>query len=388
MPKRAAAFIWGQVVERPRQGSHAHWIALATGTMRRDEALLELLLHLKELGYFFTAVTPATHGRVLCRNSDAPPTLRDIFGWSRPFEESQLDPRMRELMGAANLLRRGSDGLRSGLRVASLGDDLFYHSAYPTADANAVFFGPDTYRFVQFIERRLPELARGRVADMGAGTGAGGLVVKRLAPSASITLVDTNAAALDLAGVNARACGRDVELLHGDSLPPWQDLVIANPPYMMDEGKRCYRDGGDLLGGEVALEWTCDALAKLAPSGTMLLYTGVAIIEGASPLVNEIAEVCRRAGASMTCEEIDPDVFGEELEKPAYGSVERIAAVGIVRPRPRLTDAVPPLPTGRARLGRAPEPKVGPAQELKYMSYSTALGVVSQRLTSSHFNSA
>jgi hypothetical protein len=28
-------------------------------------------------------------------------------------------------------------------------------------------------------------------------------------------------------------------------------------------------------------------------------------------------------------EEIDPDVFGEELERPAYAHVDRIAAVGL-----------------------------------------------------------
>jgi hypothetical protein len=28
--------------------------------------------------------------------------------------------------------------------------------------------------------------------------------------------------------------------------------------------------------------------------------------------------------------EIDPDVFGEELDQPGYGQVERIAAIGAV----------------------------------------------------------
>lgn len=298
--------------------------------MRGGEALVELLLRLKELGYRFTAVNPATHARVLARERDASPTLRDIFGWNRPFHESHIDPRVRELMEAADILRDGSDGLRSTLRVASLGDDLFLHSAYPTEDVDAVFFGPDTYRFARFIAQHLPRLLPGRVADMGAGTGAGGLSVKRSAPTASVTLIDTNRAALDLADVNARACGRPVDLLHGDTLPPAVDLVTANPPYMMDEGNRAYRHGGNLFGGRVALDWTRDALAKLAPGGTLLLYTGAAIVEGASPLLSEITRLAREAGASATSAEIDPDVFGEELEKTAYAGVERIAAMGIV----------------------------------------------------------
>ena len=36
------------------------------------------------------------------------------------------------------------------------------------------------------------------------------------------------------------------------------------------------------------------------------------------------------AGCTMAYREIDPDVFGEELERPAYRDVERIAAIGAV----------------------------------------------------------
>jgi methylase of polypeptide subunit release factors len=151
-----------------------------------------------------------------------------------------------------------------------------------------------------------------------------------VARPASVTLVDSNRAALDLARINARVAGLEVELRHDRRLPPGLDLVIANPPYMMDEGQRAYRDGGELLGGQLAVDWTRDALAKLRPGGTLLLYTGAAIVDGASPLVSEIEWTCREFGASLALEELDPDVFGEELEKPPYAAVERIAALGAV----------------------------------------------------------
>lgn len=35
-------------------------------------------------------------------------------------------------------------------------------------------------------------------------------------------------------------------------------------------------------------------------------------------------------GGSTSYDEIDPDVFGEELEQPAYAAAHRIAAVGLV----------------------------------------------------------
>jgi len=35
-------------------------------------------------------------------------------------------------------------------------------------------------------------------------------------------------------------------------------------------------------------------------------------------------------GCTLRYRELDPDLFGEELDKPAYADVERIAAVGAV----------------------------------------------------------
>jgi methylase of polypeptide subunit release factors len=292
--------------------------------MVRADALVELLAWLTARGYRFHAVTPATHARVLARPA-GPTDLRAVFGWNRAFAEQDVEPELLVLMRAAGVLREG----RCALRVASLGDDLFLHSPYPTENADAVFFGPDTYRFVRFVQQHWPRGAR-QLVDLGAGSGAGAIAAARLAPEARVTLVDVNPQALALAGVNARAAGVAVELVEGREAPPGADVIVANPPYMMDSAARAYRDGGALLGGAVALQWVEQALDALAPGGTMLLYTGAAIVDGASPLVTAIGAACAQAGALLQVEEIDPDVFGEELNQPAYAQVERIAALGAV----------------------------------------------------------
>jgi methylase of polypeptide subunit release factors len=296
--------------------------------MADADALAELLAWLKARGYRFHTVTPATHARVLARRARGA-SLRGVFGWNRPFAEDKIEPELLALMRRAAILRDG----RSTLRVASLGDDLFLHSAYPTEEADAVFFGPDTYRFVRFIQQHWPGGVR-HVVDLGAGSGAGGIAAAKLAPGSRVTLVDTNGRALALARVNAAAAGVAVELIEGDNIPRGADLVIANPPYMMDADARAYRDGGELLGGAVALAWAEQALDALAAGGTLLLYTGAAITDGASPLLDKIARTCAEGGASLRVEEIDPDVFGEELEQLAYAKVERIAAIGAVIRKP------------------------------------------------------
>jgi len=297
----------------------------------RREALAGLLRHLKVEDYGFVAVTPATHARVLSRPAPRMPGLRDIFGWNRAFRENEVDPAILAFLRAADACEDRCGVLRSKVRVASLGGDLFLHSAYPTVQADAVFLGPDTYRFARFVERHLPRFDGARwLVDMGAGSGAGAIAAARMGRFAPITLVDTNAAALELAAINAEVAAVAAETLLADGIPAGAGLVIANPPYMMDKAGRSYRDGGGLLGGAVALDWAEQAMARLAPGGAMLLYTGVAFAGGEAPLLAALAGACVKKGWRLEVEEVDPDVFGEELDQPGYEGVERIAAVGMV----------------------------------------------------------
>src|SRR5690242_9683439 len=96
---------------------------------------------LRDAGYRFVTPTPATHQRVLDRGAPAR-TLRDVFGWSKPFEAAILDPRLLQQMEAARVLQRDGGLLRSAVRFSTVGPLLFAHSAYPTVEEDAVFLGP------------------------------------------------------------------------------------------------------------------------------------------------------------------------------------------------------------------------------------------------------
>jgi len=290
-----------------------------------DAALLQLLRLLKQADYRFTAVTPATHARVLARPCERP-DLRDIFGWNRAFVQRELPAEMLQCLRQSGMVEQLGEKLRSKVRVARLGNNLFLHSAFPTTSADAVFFGPDTYRFVRFVRERMPEGAKW-IVDMGAGSGAAAIAAAQLAPSARVTAVDVNPVALRFGRINAEAASVTVEPVQADKIPTGPDLVIANPPYIMDASKRSYRDGGDLLGGQVALEWTQQALRSLAPGGTMLLYTGASVANGQAPLISALEQACAAHSTELEIEETDADVFGEELDQPAYSGVERIAVI-------------------------------------------------------------
>jgi methylase of polypeptide subunit release factors len=292
-----------------------------------DEALLELLTQLRRRDYHFTVVTPATHARVLARPLHGEPTLRDIFGWNRLFEEHQIEPQLLQLLQRSRSFESAGGQLRSLVRVASLSEGLFLHSSFPTTAADAVFFGPDTYRFVRFVRAQLRTLSPPAwIVDMGAGSGAGAISASKEV-SARLSLVEINPAAARLARINARFAGVAAEVTVDDRIPERCDLVIANPPYMIDPAHRTYRDGGALLGSELAHAWVTQALAALVAGGTVLLYSGFAAVGGKLEAVDRIRALC--GNAEFHVDEIDPDVFGEELERPEYRDVERIAALGI-----------------------------------------------------------
>ena len=302
-----------------------------------DAALRALLQHLREQAYEFTTVTPLTHARVLVNRQGIPANnLRDIFGWSLSFSELAMPTALLDLLLLHGLVLREDTLYRSRVRVASFDDDLFVHSAFPTLANDAVFFGPDTYRFLNLIRDHMPVAAADkplRIADVGCGSGAGGILAARLRVGAQVTLNDINPLALRYAGINAASAGVDVELAAGDALSAVTgdfDVVLSNPPYLEDDAGRAYRHGGGDLGRALSVKIGAQALQRLLPGGRLILYTGVAIVNGVDHFIREMEPFLGQAGCTYTYAEIDPDVFGEELERTLYRQADRIAAVGLV----------------------------------------------------------
>lgn len=309
---------------------------LSPRQVQADEALLQLGQRLRADGYRFTCVTPATQARNNARpGAEQASNLRDVFGWSRPFLPSLISLDELEQLRAAQVLREEGDRLRSNVRWSSLDDLLLVHSAYPTEASDAVFFGPDSYRFAQVIHDHLqhsPTRVQHAV-DIGCGSGVGALVIARAAHHAQVSAVDINPLALRYTAINAALAGvgnvsvEPSDLL--DGISGAFDLIVANPPYMLDAGQRTYRHGGGALGAELSLRIVEQARERLSPGGSLLLYTGVAIVGGRDALLEAIR--LRLAGPqwAWVYREVDPDVFGEQLLEPGYERVERIAAVSL-----------------------------------------------------------
>ncbi|MBJ7576165.1 peptide chain release factor N(5)-glutamine methyltransferase [Luteimonas sp. MC1828] len=97
---------------------------------------------------------------------------------------------------------------------------------------------PETELLVEQALARIPPGAATRVADLGTGSGAIALAIASERPQARVVATDRSAAALAVAGTNARALGLgNVEFREGDWFAPLAgecfELIASNPPYIV-----------------------------------------------------------------------------------------------------------------------------------------------------------
>jgi SAM-dependent methyltransferase len=293
-----------------------------------DLALLSLGRELQACNYRFTTITPTSHHRVNARPDNTASPLQRVFGWSRPFKPIELSPRMVGLLRDAGELRAQDNWLYSNVRFSSLGEQLFAHSAFPTEAADSVFFGPDTYRFARAL--------RLAVRDVGCGSGVGGIhaaTVLNGRVGANVMLSDINPKALRYSRINAELNGvPNVRIALSDvfgGINEGAHLIISNPPYLVDPSARLYRHGGGNFGFELSLRIVEESVDRLYPGGLLFLYTGTPVVDGVDQFFAALRPHLEEQGRNYTYEEIDPDVFGEQLESAPYDRVDRIAVVAL-----------------------------------------------------------
>lgn len=307
-----------------------------------DLALLRLGQHLNAEQYRFVTVTPLTHQRVNQREENRKArSLRDIFGWSRPFESELLPESELQALLDSGVLRAHAGLWVSDVRWSTLDDLLFVHSSFPTVANDSVFFGPDTYRFAQAIEEHLRTSSHPvrTAVDIGCGSGVGAILIARARRDAQVLAVDINPTALRFTTINATLAGvENVSAYHSDILAGTSgefDLIVANPPYMQDTQQRAYRHGGEQLGSELSVRILKQAVERLTVGGSLVLYSGAPSVEGVDLFLDQARAVVDTPELAWTYREMDPDVFGEELEAAPYESADRIAAVVLTVTRSR-----------------------------------------------------
>lgn len=145
----------------------------------------------------------------------------------------------------------------------------------------------DTERLVE-LALEVCQQPDARVLDLGTGTGAVALALKKERPGWLVEAVDFKAEAVALARDNARSLKLDVKIWQSDwwqQIPPGQyDLLVSNPPYIhpndphLVQGDLRFEPVSALVGGEDGLQAYRDLLAsilqRLTPGGYLLVEHG------------------------------------------------------------------------------------------------------------------
>ncbi len=193
------------------------------------------------------------------------------------FPERALSAEAEQRFAAFAERRRGGEPV-----AYILGRQEFY--SLPLAVNPAVLIPrPETELLVELALQR--EFAS--VADLGTGSGAIALVIKKHRPHARVVAVEASAAALEVAKRNAVALGLDVEWRHGRWFGPFRgerfDLIVSNPPYVARGDPHLaalrYEPAAALVSGADGLDAIRDiataARAHLVDGGWLLLEHGI-----------------------------------------------------------------------------------------------------------------
>ena len=124
-----------------------------------------------------------------------------------------------------------------------------------------------------------------RVLDLGTGSGAIALAIKRARPGVQVEAVDNSADALNVARLNARRLSLDVTFRQASWLAgstDFYDLIVANPPYVAQDDPHLaaltHEPLAALAAGPDGLadirSIVAQATTRLAASGCLLLEHG------------------------------------------------------------------------------------------------------------------
>jgi release factor glutamine methyltransferase len=146
------------------------------------------------------------------------------------------------------------------------------------SDRRALIPRPETEGLVELLLQRA---CRGRVVDIGTGSGCIALSLALEGNFTEVVAVDCSSEALLLAGENRELVGARLELVRGDLCAALRagafDALISNPPYLtaaeyagLDPSVRDWEPAIALEGGEDGLE----ATARLLDEGRGVLRQG------------------------------------------------------------------------------------------------------------------
>lgn len=150
--------------------------------------------------------------------------------WLRLHEDVHVSPVQKDSFETL-LARR-----QQGEPVAYLTGSRGFWTLDLAVNRHTLIPRPETEMLVELALEKIPAGAAWQVLDLGTGSGAIALAIKKERPECVVSAVDASRDALAVAVGNAERLQLPVTFLHSDwfsALPEKRfDLVLANPPYI------------------------------------------------------------------------------------------------------------------------------------------------------------
>lgn len=200
------------------------------------------------------------------------------------------------------------DRLASGFPVQYLVGKCEFFNCELSLNGKVLIPRPETEELVVEVVNRFQNRSAQRVLDVGTGSGAIALALKRYLPQAEVWATDFSENALECARENAENLKLDVNFLHHDilndtidSLPQDLDILISNPPYIpISEKENLHRNVKDYEPDSALFVPDSTPLIfykKIAQVGIKLLKpTGVLLFETYHLFQNQMVEMLQSLG--------------------------------------------------------------------------------------------
>jgi release factor glutamine methyltransferase len=190
-------------------------------------------------------------------------------------------------------------------------------------DARVLVPRPDTETLVEQGLEILAKLDKpARIADIGTGSGAIAIALKKERPADDIVAVDASPDALAVAQANATRLKLPVTFLQGDLVSPLEgrfDLIVSNPPYIPSKDidtlsaevrsePRMALDGG-ADGLDLVRRLVIGAMPLLSDDGWLAMEIGAGQAEATMGILR--AAGYRAVGSRRDLASIERVVFGQ-----------------------------------------------------------------------------
>jgi release factor glutamine methyltransferase len=152
-------------------------------------------------------------------------------GWLLAHDMDEL-PAAHQAAFVAACERRAS-----GEPLAYIVGHKEFHGLDLLVDKRVLIPRPDTETLVDWAIEIAQGLDMPQLVDLGTGSGAIALAIKKACPHASVMATDISADALAVARANAKRISLDISLSQAawlDGIEGSFDLIVSNPPYIAD----------------------------------------------------------------------------------------------------------------------------------------------------------